>query len=181
MEFVEPIRDPGMVKDIANYLKKDNTRNYIIFIIGINTGLRISDILKLRVMDVRNKQSIILKESKTRKSRNIKINKVLRKELRLYCSGKDSHEYIAKSRNGINRPITRDQAYKILREVSEMFGLEHIGTHTLRKTFGYHFYSQTKDIGSLRIILGHSSETSVLRYLGLLEENIHGLIDSFVI
>ncbi len=181
MEFVEPIRDPGMVKDIANYLKKDNMRNYMIFVIGINTGLRISDILKLRVSDVRNKQAIFLKETKTKKARNIKINKVLRRELRFYCAGKDSNECIAKSRNGINKAITRDQAYKILKEVAGMFGLEHIGTHTLRKTFGYHFYQQTKDIGSLRIILGHSSEVSVLRYLGLLEENIHDMIDGFEI
>lgn len=64
MNYVEPIRDSGMVNDIANYLKKDNLRNYIMYIIGINTGLRISDILKIKVKDVRNKQFIVLKEKK---------------------------------------------------------------------------------------------------------------------
>ncbi|BDB95512.1 hypothetical protein BSG8_42640 [Bacillus subtilis subsp. natto] len=60
------------------------------------------------------------------------------------------HEFLFKSREGINKPISRSMAYKILRAAAEYVGLDDIGTHTLRKTFGYHFYKQTKDVAMLQ-------------------------------
>ena len=55
MNTVEPIRDVSLVNDIADYLREQSERNYILFLFGIYSGLRISDILKLRVRDVRGK------------------------------------------------------------------------------------------------------------------------------
>ena len=52
MYFVEPIRNPDMIKAIERHLKEKNERNYILFLIGIYCGLRISDILQLRVSSV---------------------------------------------------------------------------------------------------------------------------------
>jgi integrase len=52
MNFVQPIRDPEKIEAIKQFLKERNERNYILFLIGVNTGLRISDILKLKVSDV---------------------------------------------------------------------------------------------------------------------------------
>jgi integrase len=57
-------------------------------------------------------------------------------------------------------------AYKILRKVAERFHLEEVGTHTLRKTFGYHFYQQTKDVAMLQEIFNHSSPAITLKYIG---------------
>lgn len=84
MNYVEPIRDNNKLEDILKYLKKTNKRNYMLFCLGLYTGLRISDILKLQVKHVKDKDSIRIKEKKTNKSKVIKINKFLKKELDIY-------------------------------------------------------------------------------------------------
>ncbi|WIF95134.1 site-specific integrase [Caminicella sporogenes] len=179
MNFVEPIRDPTKVHDICNYLKRENPRNYILFLLGVYTGLRISDILKLKVKDVKNKSYITIREKKTKKQRIIQINPVLKRELKTFCKDKDLNEYLIKSREGCNSPISRSMAYKILREVAEMFGLSNIGTHTLRKTFGYHFYKQTKDVVTLQRIFNHSHPSITLKYIGIEQETINKAIKDF--
>lgn len=179
MNYVEPIRDAGRVNDIKNYLKKENERNYIMFLIGTNTGLRISDILNLKIKDVKNKQFITLREKKTRKQQTIKLNKVVKRELKDYCKDKDPNDYLIKSRQGTNTPLTRDMAYKILSEVAGMFNLCNIGTHTLRKTFGYHFYLQTKDVALLQKIFNHASPSITLKYIGIEQENMNIAMDNF--
>ncbi|MFJ7183812.1 tyrosine-type recombinase/integrase [Lysinibacillus xylanilyticus] len=60
---------------------------------------------------------------------------------------------ICKSRQGSNRPIDRSTAYRILREAAEACRIQEIGTHTLRKTFGYHFYQQTQEVATLQELL----------------------------
>lgn len=67
MNTVEPIRDLDVVMDIAEYLKGKSDRNYVMFMFGIYTGLRISDILKFRVRDVRDKDAVYIREKKTGK------------------------------------------------------------------------------------------------------------------
>src|SRR5690554_3555776 len=84
MNKVEPIRDKNKIKDIKNILKKKNDRNYMLFVLGINTGLRIGDLLKLKVKDVKNKSHIIIKEQKTSKFKQFLINSNLRAELNKY-------------------------------------------------------------------------------------------------
>lgn len=179
MNFVQPIRDPAMVEDIANYLKKRNERNYIMFQLGINTGgLRVSDILQLKVKDVLGKKYITLREIKTGKQKTIIINATLRKALDSYIEGRDPEEYLIKSREKTNQPITRSMAYKILRDAAGRFGLECIGTHTMRKTFGYHYYKRTKDVATLQKIYNHSHWSITLRYIGIEQEEIDkALID----
>lgn len=66
---------------------------------------------------------------------------------------------------GENQHITRFRAYVILNEVAQKCGLEEIGTHTLRKTFGYHYYQQTHDIATLQQLFNHSSPSITLKYI----------------
>ena len=73
MKFVEPIRDKEQIKKVKQVLKQSNQRNYLLFVLGINSGLRISDILKLKVKDVKNKKYIEIKEQKTKKYKTFKI------------------------------------------------------------------------------------------------------------
>lgn len=181
MNFVEPIRDPATVENIAKYLKITNERNYIMFLCGIYTGLRISDILKLKISDVKNRNSINLREKKTQKQRIFEINPLLKRELAAYIYGKDPDEYLIKSRQDFNRPLTRSMAYKILQGVAEQFSLECIGCHTLRKTFGYHFYQQYKDVVTLQKIFNHSDPGITLRYIGIEQESINNAMKKFKI
>lgn len=69
----------------------------------------------------------------------------LQREFKAYVEGKEDHEFLFKSREGINKPISRSMAYKIFRAAAEYVGLDDIGTHTLRKTFGYHSNGQPCD------------------------------------
>ncbi|MEN6460812.1 MAG: site-specific integrase [Syntrophomonas sp.] len=179
MNFVEPIRDPAVVEDIANYLRSGSERNYIMFLTGIYTALRITDILSLKVYDVKNKNHIKLREKKTGKQRIIELNPLLKKALNNYVKDKDPEEYLIKSRQSHNKPIDRSMAYKILQNAAREFHLENVGTHTLRKTFGYHYYTQTKDIASLMKILNHSRQTDTLRYIGIEQEHLNKSIKHF--
>ncbi|MDT8717616.1 site-specific integrase [Clostridium sp. 19966] len=179
MNYVEPIRDKKEIASILAYARKDNERDFIMLMLGFHTGLRISDILDLKVRDVRNKKRIDIQEQKTGKSKHFLINKELGLYLRQYCKDKESYEYLICSREGINKPITRQRAYQIIKEIGGMFGLEELGCHSLRKSFGYHHYMQYKDVVLLQKIFNHSKPEITLRYIGIeqkaIDDSIEGL------
>ena len=114
MNTVEPIRDMDLVMDLADYLKSNNERDYVLFMFGIYTGLRISDILKFRVRDVKGKDAVYIREKKTGKEKRFPINSELRPVIDEYISGKRDFEYLFRSPNYQNKAITRQQAYNIL-------------------------------------------------------------------
>ena len=177
MNYVEPIRDSDQVRELVNYFKQRSARNHIMFLLGIYAGRRISDILKLKVKDVQDKQYLVTKEQKTGKTSTIEFAPELKRALKEFCKDKDPYEYLIKSQKGINKPITRQAAYKILSKAAKHFGLEHIGTHTMRKTFGYHLYNGTnKNIGLVMNALMHSSEANTLKYIGVTGEQINTAI-----
>ena len=171
MNVVGPIRSRTLIKRILYFLKNNFHRDFILFFIGIHTGLRISDILRLKVSDVKGKSHIEIIEKKTRKKKKFYINKELRKEIREYCKGKENYSFLFCSRKGINSPITRVRAYQILKDIGDQFDI-HISCHTLRKTFGYFHYSDNKDIATLMEIFNHSSQKVTLIYIGVMQEEI---------
>ena len=149
MKIVQPIRDKNKIKEMKIELKKKGTRDYLLFVTGINTGLRISDIIKLKVSDVLNedrtvKSHISIIEEKTKKRKKFKINDTLSREFAEYCKNLNMTDYLFSSRKGKNRPITRIQSYRLLNAVALSIGLEEIGTHTLRKTFRLSFLQKNK-------------------------------------
>ncbi|QWH76431.1 site-specific integrase [Bacillus mycoides] len=180
MNFVQPIRDPEQIQQIKEHLKEKSERNYILFVMGINTGLRIGDILKLKVGDVQGSH-ISMREMKTGKQKRIQITSSLKRELRWFNEGREVGEYLLRSRKGKNRPIGRSMAYKILKSTAAEFGLDEIGTHTLRKTYGYHMYMQTKNIALLMEIFNHSSEKVTLRYIGVNQDAMDKAMSRFKI
>lgn len=167
MNRVQPIREKYKIDEVKNALREKNERNFIMFCIGIYTGLRISDILQLKVKDLKNQEYLRLTEKKTGKDNKILINPILKRELKKYLENRSDEEYIVKSREGDNKPLKRSMAYKILSAAAKELGLQDIGTHTLRKTFGYHYYTKTKDIGMLMELFNHSREYITLKYIGV--------------
>ncbi|HDR7590426.1 site-specific integrase [Bacillus mycoides] len=180
MNFVQPIRNPEQIQQIKEYLKEKSDRNYILFVMGINTGLRISDILKLKVGDLKSSH-ISMREMKTGKQKRIQITTALKRELKWFNENREDDEYLLKSRQGKNRPIGHSMAYKILSGAAAEFGLDEIGTHTLRKTYGYHMYMQTKNIALLMEIFNHSSEKVTLRYIGVNQDAMDKAMTRFKI
>lgn len=175
MNTVEPIRDIGTVWDIAEYLGETSERNKIMFLFGIYVGIRVSDILKLKVRDVREQKYIYIREQKTGKEKQFPINDELRPMLNRYIKGKADYEWLFPSRQQ-EQHLGRVQAYNILNEAGRKFGLEKIGTHTMRKTFGYHFYQQTHDAVTLQKIFNHADLHITLRYIGIEQEGMNEAI-----
>lgn len=180
MNYVQPIRDVEKIESIKQYFRIRNERNYVLFLTGINTGLRISDILRLQVNDVQGTY-IRLREKKTKKQKMIRITPELRKAYKSFTEQKQGDEYLFKSRQGVNQPIDRSTAYKILAKAAAEFHLKDIGTHTLRKTFGYHFYAQNKNVALLQDIFNHASPDVTLRYIGINQDNMDKAMVKFKI
>ncbi|MGL4914215.1 MAG: site-specific integrase [Romboutsia sp.] len=167
MKYVQPIRDRELIKKMKNELLKNGSRNFMLFNIGINTGLRVSDILSLKVFDVKDKTHITINEQKTKKQKRILINSNLKKDIDDYIYGMNDCDYLFKSRKGENCPLSRVQAYRILNYAASNLNLSEIGTHTMRKTFGYWHYNIYKDVAILQDIFNHSSPSITLRYIGI--------------
>lgn len=178
---VQPIRDRSKIEDLKHQLLKNGSRDFLLFLLGINTGLRISDILTLKVSDVKDKTHITIKEKKTDKIKRFKINSTLMDEIKKYTYGMTDSTYLFQSQKGINKPITRIQAYRILNIAAGKVGLCEIGTHTLRKTFGYHFYQKTKDLALLQELFNHSAPSVTLRYIGINQDIMDNAIDNFIL
>lgn len=178
MKIVKAILEDEKIIEIEEYLKSKNERDYILFLCGITLGLRIGDILRLKVGDILNKDIIYITERKTRKSKEIAISRKLKSELKKYCKGKEVTEYLIKSREGENKPIGRDRAYRIIKSAAAEFGLERIGTHSLRKSFGRKYYEKYGDIEGLRKFFNHSNAEVTRRYIGLEQEIINRKVKS---
>ena len=148
-----------------------NKRDLLLFTLGINCGLRISDIISLNIGDVMDKSYITLIEKKTGKFKKIPINSKLKVMLEEYISGKEPDEPLFQS--VFQNRLDRFRAYHIIKDACRSAGLdERIGTHTLRKTFGYHHYKQFNDIALLQKIFNHSSPQITLRYIGIDQDRI---------
>lgn len=169
--LVEPIREKREIFAIENYLMRKNFRNRLIFIFGINSGLRISDILKLDVKDIRGKSHIELFEKKTKKYKKFPINQKLRRLLDEHIRGRGDNEPLFLSQKGYR--LERSQTYRMLNEACKAVGVEaNIGNHSMRKTFGFHHYKQFKDVAMLQTIFNHSTPAVTLRYIGISQDEI---------
>ena len=169
--LVEPVKTKSQISQIENYLGSHNNRDKIIWILGVNSGLRISDIISLNVSDVLNKTHIEICEKKTGKYKKILINNKLKQVLTQYTKERDPKEPLFLGKRG--KRINRCQVYRFINNACKNIGINaNVGTHTMRKSFGYHHYQQFKDAIILQKIFNHSSQKITLRYLGIEQEEI---------
>lgn len=184
MELVNPIRSKEQIDRVKQILKAQSTRNYLLFVFGINSALRISDILALRKKDVVTGE-VVITEEKTGKRKQFPLNSAIMEVLKDYLPTLNDDEFLFKSRQANregDKVISRQQAYTILTKAFKDAGIqENCGTHTLRKTFGYWNYKQFKDIAMLQRILNHSSASVTLRYIGIAQDEINAMYKDFVL
>lgn len=188
---VDPLKNKKDIQKIKQYLKgKDNKRDYMLFVVGINVGLRVGDLLKLKIKDVIDnngnfKDKIVITEEKTDKTRNLKLNDSVKESIKLYLDSLKSYDmddYLFKSRKG-NKPLRVDSTHKIIKNTLRELNIKgNYGTHTLRKTWSYHIYmsnsSNPRILAILQKALNHSSQAVTLRYIGIEQEEILDLYDS---
>jgi integrase len=177
----KPIKDLSLIFDIQDYLRYKNERNYMLFLIGISTGYRAGDLVKLKVRDIKDalrEGYFIILEGKKVNSKNIKKENMkprevpvpdkLRKILKDYIKNKKDYEYLFQSRKGSNSPIKVSRVSAILDEAGKNFGLTNITAHSMRKTYAYKIYIESdKNIDAVKEMLGHASREITQRYLGL--------------
>lgn len=176
----EPIRDRKQLEKMKRYLHGRGTRDYCLFVLGINSGLRVSDLLSLRVKDVVDNDGILrdrirITEKKTGKGKDFPIADAAGKALKEHLEAMGKHEmgdWLFPSRKG-SEPLTRGQAWRILKEAGEYAGVkDNIGTHTMRKTFGYHAYKMRMDLSVIQKLLNHASPAVTLAYIGVTKDDL---------
>ena len=190
---VQPIKDKRKLQRMMKVLEDQNPRNALLFRVGLNTILRIQDILDLKVNNIfhddgRFRLYLSLFERKTRKSKsrqmkNIKLNSLLRKELKEYVEFFEltSEDYIFFSLHNPDNNLDRVEAWRMLKKAADKVGIENFGTHSMRKPLAWTIYKQTKDISLVMIMLNHNSPKTTLRYLGITQESIDKTYEEFAI
>lgn len=168
MQVVQPIREQEKIEQIQAVLKEQSIRDWLLFTIGINSGLHLSDLLFLRVSDVKDRSVVSIKEEKTGKVKTFQLSPQLKAFIKEYIQYMDENAYLFPSQRTGN-PIKRIRVYRILNEAAKQVGLNDIGTHTLRKTYGYHYYLRTKNVSVLRDLFNQSAPSVTLKYIGVTE------------
>lgn len=184
-----PIKSEKQVQAVMTYLihNKEHAktpikyyqayRNYILFLVGFNTAFRAEDLLQLRVRDV-EKGFVSIKENKTGKAQNFRMNKSLHDEILkyieefklkpndyLFMGQKKKDTYKGKTFNVIY-PITRQNARNICVDVANAVGIDFkFGLHSLRKTFGYMYIKNGGNIMTLMKMYNHFSPAITLLYV----------------
>ena len=183
--LVEPIKNKKDLERIEIYLEKHSKRNRLIFVFGINTGLRVSDILGLNVEDVKDKNYVEIREKKTGKYKRFPLNTKLKSLIKDYLSYERNKTYSLTDYEPLflgkkHCRLDRSQVYRFLNEACNELGIPaNVGTHTMRKSFGYHFYRKYNDIALLQKILNHSSPSITLRYIGIEQDEIDFSYNNF--
>lgn len=176
MNIVDPIRDEAMLRRVKEEARKMGLQQYLLVLIGVNTGLRVSDILKLRVSDFRKRGYVVRREQKTGKHTEIQLHPAVVAEVNRLVSDWEDERLLFKTKRADNKDpwIDRNTAYDWVRKCCRRAGYRGpVGCHTLRRTYGYHFYQKTHDLATLMLHFNHSSEKITLRYIGVTQEMIN--------
>ena len=186
MNFVQPIKEKGKIEEIKEYFKSENKwKLYLMFVIGINSSLRISDILNLKWQDVSTdgqvKKAFKLKEKKTGKWKEVTINRSFAEAIEEYWTHKGSgsgYIFSSKSNRNKGKPWSRQYAWKALKRAAKEVGIEDMGTHSLRKTFAYHAYKAGVALELLMNTLNHSTQAMTLKYIGITGEDVENVYNT---
>lgn len=192
----EPIKKIEDIERISEYLIENKRyRDNMLFIVGINFGLRVSDLLQLRFSNLINsdntfKRTFPILEKKTRNTRKIKKNRYITindsviEAVTLYLKntkGCKLSDYMFKGESNRcgnqNKPMSRMSVDRMLKGLVTEVGLENkMATHTLRKTFAYHQMlmsnNDPRKLLLLQKMFGHSTSAQTLDYIGITGEEI---------
>ncbi|WP_042149857.1 tyrosine-type recombinase/integrase [Paucisalibacillus sp. EB02] len=176
MEYVVPIKDISKINAMKNILEASSLRDFVLFVLGINTGISAQVLLNLKVEDIwdgkKTNEFLYVHDEKTSEVRAHFLNNQVHSALDKYL-GKyhlDQNDFLFKSKKN-EKPITRQQAYRIINHAAKKAGIEEkVGLHSIRKTFGYHAYRKGVTISILMNMFHHNSRTETLNYIGITDE-----------
>ncbi|MGL5351965.1 MAG: tyrosine-type recombinase/integrase [Clostridium sp.] len=174
------IKDKEQVRQLLKILEAQNPIYYLMASTGLYTGLRISDILRIKVRDVRGKNRLYIKTKKTGKVMTIPLNEELIAIYKKYLTREwRDNDFLVKDIKKVNAPLSRQKCWEVLSEAGK--GVKNlddrIGTHTLRKTFGWVSYETSEySISKVQKLLGHKSEAHTMDYIGITRDELKKVI-----
>lgn len=199
MQGCRPLTDDELILVSRTFGGQYENRDRALLWLGVSTGFRISELLSLRVSDVithntLNSQITVQRRfmKRKRRSRTVSFKPTAQHIVRLWLDDMarlgwlQPSSYLFRGRIGGNKPISRQHAHHILREVYESNELTgKLATHTLRKTYAGGVWEECKRLGKDPLLtvsraLGHSSVQTTLAYLSFREEDIDDAVDSFM-
>jgi integrase len=174
---VDPIKLPKDINTIKKMLKGEKPRDFCLFVLGINTNLRASDLLSItvgQVRDLKAGEDLVLKEKKTGKGRRITLNDSAVEAIQHWLSSDQSlndDDKLFKSQRGV---LTVQSVNRLVKTWCKAINLPgNYGSHTLRKTFGYHQRVQLNtSIPELMVMFNHSTQRQTLDYLCIQADEI---------
>ena len=186
MELVEPIKDQNKIDKIKKLLKNRYNQIYLdIFEFGLNSALRISDLLKLKFNDFdTDNYKLTIIETKTGKTNIIEMNEALISifEQRKKNNTDDEYLFTVHSNRQKGKPISRQSVSRVFKEVGEDRTINiKLNTHSLRKTRGFHLYENGKSIELICKMLNHSTPAVTMRYIGIDQKNVDDSFTQFVL
>lgn len=166
MNWVAPIKDEETLEKFKRKLREMDDKYYIMFEIGVGTGLQLQEILKFKNKDIRGKDSIEANIGTKNIRRTFLIPAELKKIIEQYTDGKDPEAFLILGHASSPAALSREQAYRALKSAGKSMGLTSIGAQTMRKTFAWRYYKETGDIYYLQNLLNHASPSITYRYIG---------------
>lgn len=166
MKWVSPIKDPECLEYFLDELRAMDVKYYILFQIGVGTGMLLQDILKLKVLDVKGQDFLEVFIGSKKIRRVFQFPQGLKKELEDFTADRNQGEPLFLGYQNSGSPLSREQVYRVFRKAGKTVGLPDIGAQTMRKTFAWNYYKDTGDIAYIQKLLSHASSSITYQYIG---------------
>ncbi len=190
MKLVQPIRKVAQIKRMKE-IASARPRDICLLEMGFHTGLRVQDLLSLRISDIAKKsngkwqiaRSYVINEQKTRKGKQVELVKSARDAIAKQIEALDACGMAAPEGwlfpspylKGV-KPLSRRQAGRLIKNIARRAGVtEPVACHSLRKSFGYHAFRAGVDIMYLKEIFNHSDIGITKRYIGITQDELNSV------
>lgn len=166
MNWVAPIKDEETIEAFKKALRKYGDKYYILFEIGIGTGMQLMDILKLHIGDVKGKDELTAYIGVNKIPVTMRFSEELKSVIAQFTKGKKDSEVLVAGFDKSNNIISREQVYRVFKSVGAELGLASVGAQTMRKTFAWRHYSKYNDIAYLQNLFSHATASITYRFIG---------------
>lgn len=198
---VYAFKSQAHINAISNYLFSKSSeklsyrcRNYLFFSLGLNLGFRASDLVQLKWKNIYHPSTCafnlddwnVVIEQKTGKTRQVVLNHPAQRAVTAYIQAMglipealNPDEYVFASRKKNHGHVNPDTMRVIIKDAAAAVGVPfNVGTHSMRKTFGYNMYKATNDLAVVQRLLNHESQDVTVKYIGIDQERVRAAYDT---
>ena len=186
MNEVDAVKKPEGIAEVSTLLRSYGSEDIAdAWDLGINVALRIKDLLGVQYSDISIEHRLLtLTESKTGKLREIRLNEKALAIIQKRQSTYPNDQYVFQSHcnrgKSQSKPLHRGSVANVFNEVGKKLGIR-LGTHSMRKTRGYHMFTAGISIEQISRVLNHSSPAVTMAYIGITKEDTLQTYDEFVL